>query len=567
MEDKRRIFDKKWLILGFISLFFSLLIILFLPTLTPESNFSSHITFNYYLNQLYTIIPFLSLSIFLFSILPLRKFLDYRKIINRFNLRSYLLIIFLISFIITNLISFFFYSHLPQGDSVVTYFQAKIFSQGHLWVTSPAYPDFFQSEMVINNGKWFSMAQHGHSLLLAPFMLIKTPWLLSPLIGSFSLIIFFLFLRNCFDEKLAREGTLLLLLSPMFLSISSSFLNQNSSFLLILLSLFFLSLSIKYNNNIFPFFAGIFCGLAFFSRTTVVAFIPPMIILILSTRREKRWQTILLFLLGLLPTFAIQLIDNLLYTGNIFRFAYSLHTDSMRHSIGFGLGKGAPTFNIQGHTPLKALINLLYNIFAFSLHLFGWPLVSLFFIPFAFLRWKKNRWDIFALAVIVLSVAFFAFYWFHGISPMGPKYYFGVVPLLILLTMRGIKKLNIRPFITLLMIFNILIYIPFGLRIFNTVWGTNNRCYKEIRKKSIHNAIVFIEDLPGKNEYEKTINRHNYLSVAFRNEPELSKGNIIYAKDLGGEKNMLLINQYKQRKPYIFKYEDGGSKWVLIPYF
>lgn len=149
---------------------------------------------------------------------------------------------------------------------------------------------------------------------------------------------------------------------------------------------------------------------------------------------------------------------------------------------------------------------------------------------------------------------------------MGPKYYFEIVPLLVLLTVRGIRKLNIRPLIALLLIFNIFIYIPSGLRIFNTVWGTNLNCYNEIKEMSIHSAIVFIKDLPGKDEYERTINRHNYLSVAFRNEPVLSNGDIIYAKDLGKEKNIMLINEFKERKPYIFEYSDKGKRWRVAPY-
>ena len=565
MNKPKRIFDRKFLLLAFGSFIFSLTIYLFLPVVTHKLIFSKHVTFNYYINQLLFIIPFLPLSLFLFSILPLRKFLDYSRFINKYSTRSYLLSIFFISFILTNLISLFFYNHIPQGDSVITFFQAKIFASGYLWSRPPLFPDFFLKEMVMYHGKWFSMVQHGHSLFLTPFMLIRLPWLLSPLMGSFSLIIFFLFLRNCFDEKMAREGILFLLLSPMFLFISSSYLNHNSSFFLVLLSLFFLSLSLKNNNRIFPFFSGFFSGLAFFSRTTVLPFIPVILFLLFTYKREKRGETVFFFLLGLLPALSIQFIHNLIYTGNMFRFGYSLHPEKNLHGIGFGIGKGAATFNITGHTPLKSIINLLYNTFAFSLHLYGWPLLSLLFIPFAFVRWKKNLWDLFAGLVIILTVIFFSLYWFHGISPMGPKYYFEIVPLLVLLTVRGITKLNIRPLVTILFLFGILFYIPFGLRIFNSGWGTNLHCYNEVKKTSIHNAIVFVKDLPGENEYERTINRHNYLSVAFRNEPVLRNGDIIYAKDLK-EENALLINEFKERKPYIFEYIDKGRKWRLIPY-
>ncbi len=560
------IFDRKWFFFFLVSVVFSLLTLLFLPAILQRFSFASHVTFQYYVRQLMFIIPFLPIGLFLFSIISLRKFLDYSRIINNSSTRSFLLLVFFLSLVATNLISYFFYNHSPQGDAVVTTFQAKIFAGGYLWVQPPQFPQFFLKEMIVHSERWFSMVQHGHSFLLTPFLLLRIPWFLGPLLGSCSLLLFFFFMRECTDERSAREGTLLLLLSPIFLLISASYLNQNSSFFLILLGLLFFSLSIKRSNHLFPFLSGLFCGLAFFSRTTVVVFVLPMIVMMVLTKRKKAGQTIIFFLAGLIPALSIQFFHNLIYTGNIFQFGYALHGDHQLHRLGFGMGIGESTYGIAGHTPVKAIINLCYNAFSFSLHLFGWPLISLFFIPFAFLRRKRTLWDIFAITVIVFAIIFFAFYWFHGISPMGAKYYYGILPLLILLTVRGIKKTAVRPLVSILVIFNIACYIPYSLRIFHQEWGTNNRCYHEIKKMSVHHALVFIQNLPGSNEYEITINRHNYLSVAFRNEPILKQGTIIYARDLGETQNMQLMREFRKRKPYIFKYYAGGRTWRLQPF-
>jgi hypothetical protein len=567
MTSNRSFFSKKWLIGSLLSLVFTFLILFILPPFIRKFDFYTHITFNYYYNQLLIIIPALPLSFFLFSIVPLRRRLDYSGFLNKFSTKSFLLSVFLISLLITNIVSYLFYDHIPQEDAVVTFYQAKILLSGHLWSIPPAFPEFFLNKMVINNGKWFSMVQYGHSLFLVPFLALRLPFLLSPILGSFALIIFFFFLKNCFDIKTAKEGTLLLLLSPTFLFISSSYVNQNSSAFLILLSLLFISFSVERNNRLFPLLTGLFAGLAFFVRTTVVAFIPPFIVILFLSGKKKKRESILFFLIGFLPAFAIQFIHNFVFTGNAFRFAYALHSVAKLHDIGFGSGKGASTFNIAGHTPLKSIINLVYNTFVTSLHLFGWPLVSLMFIPIALMSKRKNVWVLFSLLVIILVVIFFSLYWFHGVTPMGPKFYYAIVPLLVLLTVRGIsRKPHLRPLVALLIIFNIIIYIPSGLTIFNNVWGTNNHCYNEVKKQSIHNALIFTGYLAGNNEYERSINRHNYLSVSFRNEPFIKKGDIIYAKDLGCEKNKLLINEYKDRKPYLFEYIDSGKNWRLLPY-
>ena len=564
MRKNHQLFDKKSLVVSLISLIFTFLVFGLRPYLTSHCEFCKHITAGYYFEQLFIILPVLPISFFIYSFLPTRRILDYKKFISFFSTRLYIGIITIFYFIVTNIISFFFYNHIPQGDAVVAYIQAKIFANGHLWVTPPRYPEFFLNSMVIHNGKYFSMVQHGHSLLLAGFTALHIPYLLSPILGTATIIIFFFLLRNCFDEDTAKTGILFLVLSPTFLFISSSYLNQNSSIFFIMLSLLFLSLALKHNKNLYSFLSGVFLGLAFFSRTTMIAFLPGFAFVFFLTGSKKK-NVLAFFIMGFVPAFAIQFIDNFIYTGNVFRFGYSLHPDSNLHSIGFGLGKGEPTFGINGHTPLKALINFFYDVFAFSLHLYGWPLFSLSFIPVAFVKWKKNIWDIFSIAVIISAVIFFSFYWFHGVSPMGPKYYFEIIPLLVVLTIRGLKKFNARSLVTILFIFDILIYIPSGLKIFRGAWGTNNHCYNEAKKQELHNAIVFIHDLKGTNEYERTINRHNYLSVAFRNAPFIKRGDIIYAKDLE-KKNFLLINQFRERKVFIFKYLNGGKEWSLTPY-
>jgi hypothetical protein len=469
------------------------------------------------------------------------------------------------SLIVTNLISLLYYEHIPQGDGVVTLFQAKIIASGKLWAKTPPFPEFFLSEMVSNGTKWFSMVQKGHALWLALFQLMRIPWLLGPLLGACSLTLFFFFAKNSFDEKTAREAAVLLLFSPFFLFVSASFLNQNSSLFFIMLSLLFTSLSVKKDRWSFSLLAGIFAGVAFLSRSTVIVFVPGLL-LVLGCSPKHRIRALLLFLAGLLPVCSLQFMLNGLYTGHPFRFAYELHLQPHLHAIGFGAEKGMPTYGIVGHTPLKALVNICYNGFAFSLHLFGWPLLSLLFIPLAFFRWKRNLWEFFSLIVIVLSIAFFSLYWFHGISPMGPKYYFEICPLLVLLTVRGIRKTGMRALAGILILVNILVYIPFGLQPFNRIWGTNNRCYHEVRRLSIRNAIVFVKDLPGDGEFAKTINRHHYLSVAFRNHPIIERGNIIFAKSLGDERNHQLIDAYKGRDVFLFEYTEPVAAYHLIPY-
>jgi hypothetical protein len=87
-----------------------------------------------------------------------------------------------------------------------------------------------------------------------------------------------------------------------------------------------------------------------------------------------------------------------------------------------------------------------------------------------------------------------------------------------------------------------------------------------VNEASIRNAIVFVKDLPGDNETAKTVNRHNYLSVAFRNDPVIEKGNIIYVRSLGDARDKELSDVYRGRNVFLFEYTDGINSFHVVPY-
>ncbi len=550
-------FDKKGIKYLLIIIPISFLIYVF----TGQAFFSTHPVFNYYIQQLHGVILFLPVVIFLYNILPLRKILDYSKYLRNVKEIHFLIGIFLISIIATNLISYYLYDHIPQGDDVTAFYQAKIIASGERWIPPPKYPQFFIKEMVQNNNKWSWMKPIGHALLLSIGVLLKISWIICPLLASLSLLIFYFLLKNVFNSITARVGTVFLLLSPTFLFVSSSMLPQNSGFFFSLLSTFFIAKTIKTKKAIYSLFSGLSIGFAFFSRPQLptVFLIILFVFLCISVIRNKELTIYpaFLFVLGFMPFLFLQLIDNYLLTGNPFRYGYWLYS-LKANAMGFGAGRGSSSFGIYGHNFTKAIINLIYNGFAWSLHLFGWPLLSLVFIPIPFIKKTKNQWELLAMGLIMGTTIFWMFYWFHGISPMGPKYYYEITPFLVILTVRGIDrlKINIRPLITLFFLINIFVYIPQTTKVFGK-WGTNLNCYNLVKKEEIHNTIVFVRNLQSSPKMKYfLINLFNYSSVSFRNALNLEEGDIIYAKDLGEEENKLLIKLYPDRKVYLFEYLD-----------
>ncbi len=135
--------------------------------------------------------------------------------------------VFLFVFIITNLISFIVFNHIPHvEDSVAQTFHAKILLLGKLTAPSPQVPEFFYVDLVINNGKWYSIYLPGHSLLLMFGWLVGAPWIINPILGSLAAILLYLIAREMFDERTARLAGLLGTLSPFMIFMSSEFMNH-----------------------------------------------------------------------------------------------------------------------------------------------------------------------------------------------------------------------------------------------------------------------------------------------------------------------------------------------------
>jgi uncharacterized membrane protein (UPF0136 family) len=551
--------DRKGITFALIAFIFSATIYLLIPAIVRQSELFTHTVVSHYIHLLRNTVLLLPVVLFLYSIMPLRRLLDYEKYLDRIPEKQFLLLIFAIAFVIINLFSYYLYDHIPQGDAISPFYQAKILAGLRRWVTAPVYPQFFMAEMVIHGSKWFSMEPLGHSLVLFPGMILGIPWIICPLLGSLSLIVFYFLLKRLFSPNYAKIGAILLLSSPAFLFISASMLTQNSSYFFLLIAFFLTTKATEPGKRVCQALSGLSIGFAFFSRPqlTLIFALAIVIFLLITLRKKKRVMVsyTFLFLAGIAPFVLAQIIDNYVLTGSLVQYGYHIYEAPKYHALGFGAGKGAATFGIPAHTPLKAIVNLFYNGFVSSSHLFGWPLISLIFIPVVFLRRKANRWDKLSIGIVAGAVIFWASYWFHGISPMGPKYYYEIMPLLVLLTVRGIResRTNVRPLITLLVLTNVLVYIPAAMKIFD-MWGANSVCYDEVTKKGIYNAIVFVKNVPGESETVHTVNRFNYASVGFRNSPDIEKGDIIYAMDSGERENRKLTELYPDRKVYLFEY-------------
>ncbi len=196
-----------------------------------------------------------------------------------------------ICFLTTALIAYTVLDGIPHvEDSIAQLFQAKIFKQGMLCAPLPPYKEFFDYTNIINDEKWYSQYPPGHSLLLTAGLLAGVPWLIGPLLGTLSLVLFYLVTKTIYDEqRIIMASSCLLLLSPFFLFMSSSYMNHTSTLFFLLLFLYAYLQDVCIGSPLVCPLAGLSLGYAATSGPWMPLLLPPLLpsISLLSVQ-EKR---------------------------------------------------------------------------------------------------------------------------------------------------------------------------------------------------------------------------------------------------------------------------------------
>lgn len=507
-------------------------------------------------------LPFFFLSL---EVSKNRKILQILHTIeNWWHSRRLTVILSLAFFIVTTLIvTFFAYHKIPMGDAVWPFFQAKIFAQGRLFAPAPPDLRFFATPTIVYQEKWFSYTSPGHSLVILPFYLLGISWLAGPILGAIGIWLLYRLILIWTDAKTARIALLLAVTSPwmIFLFASQEF-HITSTFFTILALYCIGGTTEKKAYPVWALIGGLSWGMVFLARPyTAIAIGLPLILFFISKNRLKSKSfNLLLFFVGGLIMVLLHLYYNQNLTGNWFTFPYQLM--GKYHGIGFSLDYGAPTFNLAGHSLLKMGINLTYNLFVTSLQLFGWMFLSLIFIlPGIFSTAFKRLWFFWAPALGLIGA--YCFYWFHGITPWGPKYWSEALPAFIAISTLGIRNVTelskkfipIRQDFSLralpfLILFCLFCYLPANFIYFSSGrWGETPKVWQNVRSAKIHNAVVFVKT-------DERSGHFDYTSAFIFNDPFL-KGDIIFARDLGTEENLKFLEKFPGRSAYVYEFNTG----------
>lgn len=528
------------------------------------------------INEVVFLIGIYFLSVFLATVLKyqIRKA---TRILMEISYRKYIFIISVLVFLISSFFSIFVLQGIPHvQDEIVYLFQAKVIAMGKLYVIPDKPGEFFDYEFIVNEGgKWYGKYFFGFPLLLSLGVILGYPWIINPLIGGISIIFISLVGKEFLGKETERFLPLLFLLSPFYLFMCSTYLSHPSALLFSSIFIIYFLKSIEKYSWKYPFVSGAALGFNFNIRPydSFLIAIPFFVYGIYCLmRKEIRMKQVLFFISPFLFFFILFLFYNFTLTGNVFQTPFNKYCPT--DHLGFGKEVGLPYLKEYGHTFLDGLNNTRNNLKKISEGLLGWPILTFFLIIIPFFFKSKNKWDWISLLSFFVVVFGYIFYYLDGIA-FGARYYFITLPMLLVLTIRGItfidepiKKLtrkyfklsplsaeNVLPIIIIFLILrSIIFYFPERIAEYgDRYWNIDKVLEQEVRKSNIHNAVIFIKS----GNFRKGEAAPNYYGAGFMlNSPRLDT-DIIYARDLGDEKDEKLMKEFSRRKFFRFIYNKS----------
>jgi hypothetical protein len=462
-------------------------------------------------------------------------------------------------FVVTNLISWFVFHHLPHTyDTATQLFQARLFTHGRLYATMPSLPQFHDLMNGSIGDRLYNIQPPGHALVLALGLLAGLPWLVNPLLGALSVVLIYQTGRELYDEAVARVAALLAALSPFLLFMSGEFMNHASS-------LFFTSLLLLCHVRAvgrtgaagvrYGLLAGLALGMTILVRpfTALLVAIPFALDYGWRLLRESRryLARCAVMAAGAALLLGVYLLYSFLTTGDPFASAYALRWGPS-HAVGLGSGIFGPAL-----TFVRAVRLTQVDLNALNRYLFEFPIPSLLATALAFAAVSRNPWDYRLAAIPFALVAGHFFWWEHGLELFGPRREYEALGVFVLLSARGLQSLpafirerlglavspeRIRTvtleLLELCYVSVVLISVPALIGRYSTLFVLSGRTTRTVSRAKLEHAVVVTP---------------RYDEVAWLNNQSLD-GNVVFARDLGSL-NPLLMRRYSDRRFYYADYD------------
>jgi len=478
--------------------------------------------------------------------------------------------LFIAAFATILYVNYWVFGHFPSfGDEMNYLFQARILASGKLFVPEPErFGEFFKvpwQDLFGDDGKIWGFHCIGNSLLLALGFLVGAPWIIPPLVGAGTVLFLYLLSLEMYrDRRTSFLVGILCLASQYFLGLMGSFMAHGPTVFFLTVFFYCLVRNVRTSRTRFAVASGASLGMGMIMRPLSallgsVSFAFYGALNLLASRWRFRCFAVFLIFLSLFGS--LECVRVYLTCGR-FTMGYYVKGPLTRPD---GELFSAERFSIN-----KVLHQAWGNVTHLSERLYGLPYylnLCLFFLPF--LLFTRNRWDYLLLLYFLIfwighSIMFWRGYKFE------PRLIFESFPALVILSARGWHGLltlderfpKVIPFdcarwvrgltwilIAWFLTFNYTVDLPYRFQCeYKDYCNTSPGIRDSVLKQDIHNAIVFIANL-----------NFQFAPMVVYNALDF-EGDVIYALDLGKEKNRELIEAYPDRRVFYV----SGMGGVLV---
>jgi hypothetical protein len=355
------------------------------------------------------------------------------------------LLITLAAFFSTLWVTDHIFERLPHLEDEMAYvWEAKAIAGGQIRLPAPDCSRCFLMPFVIDyNGYRFGKYPIGWPVVLSLGIQLGIRQLVNPLLGAAAVWLTYRLGKKIFSPGVGLLAAALTVTSPFFLMNTGSLLSHTWGFFLTA------AFALAWVDIFFPHFrsrsvpvalpaviAALCLGLLALSRPMTAAAVGlPFFVhgLYLMFKGAKN-QRILLVAIGLGAGLVagLHFVWQYAVTGDALLNPYTLWWSYDK--IGFGPGTGLQP---GGYNLASAWANTRFSVSVLDTDLFGWPFLSLVFLPFGIwaIRRSLPGWLLFALIPSIIIA--YGLYWITSWL-FGPRYFFEAMPGLTLISAAGI---------------------------------------------------------------------------------------------------------------------------------
>jgi hypothetical protein len=441
--------------------------------------------------------------------------------------------------------AFFTLRTFPNSADEYSYvISATLFAEGRLSVPSPEPKAFFNFIHIVNDGKYYGKYPPGWPCLLALGVLLKSPWLVNPLLAMASLVILYRIGRDHFSQRVANGSVYCMLLNPFLIFNAASYFSHVSCLVWCALLCYFCFQTTKEAaKDSSVALLGLSFGLAFLTRpyTALTLGLPFLLHVGVTTWKSSGASELarrfLVFIAPVSFCALLFLIYNGMQTGDPLLQPFTKYDPLDKPGLASG--------------PNGLLWGLRHNLMERLVKLTWWLPLSGIILGFAIIKPSHPKLPVLASSVIALLGAYFL-YFFHPGNEYGPRYLFeAAVPLCLVMGsfITGLPRLG-APLLLLILVLN-----GAGLIHHSGVYAgeisQRMTLLDTVREQRLANAVVFLKTGSGSMPPGDLTRNGIHFD-----------GPVLYVLDLK-EKNHLLMDALPHRTFFAFEYDYKDKRGLL----